>query len=129
MKKIFTLISCLIIVLSLSACGTNMDGTESNGNKSNNSSNNGSSLLDSVMDNTGRDTAQNNAKISSEQAKEIALKHAGLTEQQVSRLEVDFDSDNGVLKYEVDFHYGGMEYDYHISAESGKVISVDKDAD
>lgn len=69
------------------------------------------------------------ARISEEEARDIALAHAGLTADQVSRLRVEFDYDDGIPEYEVDFDYDGFEYDYEIHAESGKILSWDKDRD
>ena len=69
------------------------------------------------------------ARIGETEARDIALKHAGLTANQVSRLRVEFDYDDGVPEYEVDFVYDGFEYDYEIHAETGKILSWDKDRD
>lgn len=126
MKKIIALVCCLIFASSLAACGNNTtnDGTTSNGN----TNGNGSSLQSTVDDLTN-DVTQMTAKISADEAKAAALKHAGLTEAEVTGMDVDLDRDNGVLKYEIDFHHGGIEYDYDIDAESGNIISADKDAD
>ena len=68
-------------------------------------------------------------RISETEARDIALKHAGLTADQVSRLRVTFDYDDGRPEYEVDFVYDGFEYDYEIHAETGKILSWDKDRD
>lgn len=126
MKKIFALISSLIIALSLTACGTNMDGNESDGNN-NNSSKSGSSILDSALDRDGSNMNQTNAEISREEAKNIAFKHAGVLEAQITQLDVSLDSDNGVLKYEIDFKHGGIEYEYDINAQNGEILSSKKD--
>ena len=67
--------------------------------------------------------------ISKDEAKSIALDHAGLSENDITRLRVDLDYDDGVPEYEVDFRYGGYEYDYDIHAETGKIRSWDKDWD
>lgn len=69
------------------------------------------------------------AGITAKDAKEAALKHAGLGESQVSDVDVDLDRDNGKLIYEVDFNSGNTEYDYDIDAETGEVISADKSKD
>jgi len=66
-------------------------------------------------------------RISEQEARDIALKHAGFTADQVSRLRVTFDYDDGVPEYEVDFDFDGFEYDYEIHAETGKILSWDKD--
>lgn len=65
--------------------------------------------------------------ITKEEAIAIALKDAGFTEDQVTRLRTEFDYDDGRPEYEVDFHQGGFEYDYEINAETGTILSRDKD--
>lgn len=64
-----------------------------------------------------------------EKAKSTALSHAGLTSAQVSELKVELDRDGGRYLYEVEFKYGGYEYDYEIDAANGKVITFDKELD
>ena len=68
-------------------------------------------------------------KIGEDKAKKIALDHAGLKEADVNHLFVELDFDDGVLRYEVDFHQGQYEYDYDIDAKTGKILSYDKDID
>ena len=65
--------------------------------------------------------------ITKEQATAITLADAGFTADQVTRLRTEFDYDDGRPEYEVDFHQGGYEYDYEIHAETGAIISKDKD--
>lgn len=68
-------------------------------------------------------TASADAKqIAKEEALSIALNHVGLTEDQISRLHIQFGYDDGHPEYDVDFHYDGMEYDYEIHAETGKIL-------
>ena len=68
-------------------------------------------------------------RLTKEEAQRIALDHAGLAAEDVNRLRVEFDYDDGRPEYEVDFHHGGYEYDYEIHAETGKIITWDKDRD
>ncbi len=68
-------------------------------------------------------------RITREQAQEIALKHAGLSKSQVSRLEVEFDYDDGRPEYSVEFRHNGWEYDYEIHAQTGRILSWDKEID
>ena len=65
--------------------------------------------------------------ISKDDAIGIALKDAGFTADQVTRLRAEFDYDDGRPEYDVEFHQGGYEYDYEIHAESGNILSRDKD--
>lgn len=68
-------------------------------------------------------------EITAEEAKEIALKHAGLKKSEVTKLKVERDRDDGIVKYEVEFEKGHMEYDYEINAETGKILKAEKDYD
>ena len=68
-------------------------------------------------------------EISAEEAKAIALKDAGLTEGQVSKLKVHRDRDDGIVKYEVEFEKGNVEYDYEINAATGNILKAEKDID
>ncbi len=123
-KKIIVSLFAVIFAFSLVGCGMN---SKDNGNKNNNMGDTLSDIASGVTDKTGMTSST--AKITSEEAKAAALKDAGLTEADVTNLTTDLDRDDGVLKYEVDFHSGGVEYDYDINAETGKIISVDKDHD
>ena len=65
-------------------------------------------------------------RLTAEEAKAIALKHAGLAEEQVRSLRVEFETERGVPKYEVDFVSNGWEYEYDIHAETGEILSFEK---
>lgn len=62
-----------------------------------------------------------------EQAEAIALEHAGFTADQVSYLRTEYEIDDGIPQYEVSFHEGRWEYDYEINAETGAILSYDRD--
>lgn len=64
-----------------------------------------------------------------EAAKKAAFDHAGVSESDVTKLEVEYDNDDGVMVYEVDFHVGTTEYDYEIDAKTGKVLKAEKEKD
>ena len=74
-----------------------------------------------------------NGRITLEQAKETALKHAGLKADAVTFVKAEQDYENGKLVYEVEFvtNDGGkvVEYDYEIGAATGSVFSYDYDAE
>ena len=95
---------------------TNGITDDNNSNNSNNSSTNGSS---------------NNATTASiplDEAKNIALTNANLTEDAVQFLRTEQEYDDGVLVYEIDFTHGDFEYDYKINANTGEVVSYDRDS-
>lgn len=60
--------------------------------------------------------------IGAEAARAAALRHAGLSAQQVTQLEVEADSDDGRRVYEVEFRCGEKEYEYEIAAD-GTVLA------
>lgn len=66
-------------------------------------------------------------KITLNDAKQIALKHAKLTAKQVKLTKARTDYDDGVKVYEIEFTHKGMEYEYEISAKTGKILSFEKD--
>ena len=69
------------------------------------------------------------SKITAEQAKDIALKHANLTIDKVKFDNIEYDTNNGLDKYDIDFHYNNQEYSYEIDAKTGEILShgVDKE--
>lgn len=67
--------------------------------------------------------------ITPERAKDIALKHAGVTEKDVRGYESELDFDRGRELYEIDFSVGRTEYEYEIDAETGEVIRAEKEFD
>lgn len=67
--------------------------------------------------------------IGPEQARNIALTHAGVSESQVSGLQIQHDQDDGHLEYEVEFCTGSMEYEYTIDGSTGKILKYDCEQD
>ena len=84
------------------------------------------------------DTAQPNTnqtagEITVEEAKTIALSHAGLTADAVTFVKAKQDYDDGRLVYEIEFvttsGNGYLEYDYDIATADGSIVSFDYDAE
>lgn len=63
------------------------------------------------------------AQISPEQAKEIVLKHAGVSPAEAGFIKVKQDFDDGITEYEIEFWKGSTEYDYTVNAANGQIIS------
>ena len=75
-------------------------------------------------------TTTSNGMISSEQAKNAALAHAGLSAGQVSFVRSHLDWDDGRQVYDVEFYTSDYkEYDYEIDAYTGAILSFDADAE
>lgn len=67
--------------------------------------------------------------IGEEKAKKIALEKAGLTTSDVIFDRVELDRDDRVVRYEVEFRQGRVEYDAEIKADDGTILSWEKDLD
>ena len=59
--------------------------------------------------------------IGAKEAQNIALQHAGFQPSEVRMDRADYDFDDGVPEYEVEFYKDKMEYDYTIHALTGEV--------
>ena len=65
------------------------------------------------------------AQISEEDAKAIALEHAGLTDSDVTFTKTKLDRDDGQPVYEIEFRQGSTEYEYEIHSETGAIVKSD----
>jgi len=65
--------------------------------------------------------------LTAEEAKAIALEHAGFTAEQVQFLRAEYEIDARIPQYDVSFREGPWEYEYEIHAETGVILSFEKD--
>ena len=66
-------------------------------------------------------------KLTREQAEKIAFDYLGFTADQVTRLHSEYEIDDGIPQFDVEFHQGDWEYEFEIHAENGRILSYDKD--
>ncbi|MBR1989898.1 MAG: PepSY domain-containing protein [Firmicutes bacterium] len=62
-----------------------------------------------------------------DKAKSIALSDAGIKSSAATFTKAKLDKDDGVATYEIEFFSGNTEYEYEISATSGKILDRDSD--
>ena len=67
------------------------------------------------------------AKVTKDQALQIALDHAGLSAKDVTLPKVKKDHDDGKEVYEVEFHVGFYEYSYNIDVATGVILDFEID--
>ncbi len=70
-------------------------------------------------------TSVNTGYITSNSALEIAKNHAGVSD--IYEVENEFDNDDGISIYEIEFKTSTHEYEYDINASTGEIISTDKE--
>lgn len=69
--------------------------------------------------------ASDKAYIGFDKAKEIALKHADVTD--VTNYEIEMDYDN-IIVYEIEFKVDNTKYEYDIDAKTGDIVKYDIDS-
>lgn len=72
-------------------------------------------------------STESTAGITKADAEKIALDDAGFTADQVQQLHTAYEIDDHVPQYDVEFHVGDWEYEFEIHAQTGKILSFDKD--
>lgn len=70
---------------------------------------------------------ENSGLLTGDQARQAALDHLGFTADQVERLRVEFEMDDRIPQFDVEFYQGDWEYELEIHAETGSILSSDKD--
>ena len=66
-------------------------------------------------------------EITADEAKAIALQHAGVTEADALYIDIDYDRDDGVNEWSVDFATQDTEYDYEIAAADGSIMKSERE--
>ena len=67
--------------------------------------------------------------ITVQEAREAALKGAGLAESEVTFVKTKLDQDDGVMVYDIEFYTASAEFDYEVDALTGRILSADQDID
>ncbi|MCM1060173.1 MAG: PepSY domain-containing protein [Eubacterium sp.] len=86
-------------------------------------------VLESSVEKRKQADTSASGQITLDEAKAIALEHAGFKEDQVRFTKSKLDRDDGVDEYEIEFKANGVEYEYKINASTGKIIEYDVDRD
>lgn len=82
-------------------------------------------LVENGISNTSADGTTE--YITAEEAKSIALSHAGVHENNVFDYDCEFDNEKGRAVYEIDFESMNYEHDYDIDAVTGEIIKSEKE--
>ena len=77
---------------------------------------------------TAKANKANKGYITVDQAKDAALKHAGVSASGVTFSKAKLDKDDGKVRYEIEFYDSKNEYEYEIDARTGKVLEASVDS-
>ncbi len=127
-----TLLGAVLITALLSGCtaNTNQDTSDPSLNHSGTSVTKTEHTDTATGSHSSQESNQNTAMISEEEARQIALSHAGLTANQVTFIKTEMDRDDGRINYDIEFYTADYkEYDYEIDPYTGKILDYDYDAE
>lgn len=80
-------------------------------------------------ENLAASQAATGSPVTADEAKQIALNHAGVAESDTRAMELETDRDNGRTVYEFSWKVGFTEYDYEIDADTGEILSYSQEQD
>lgn len=80
-------------------------------------------------DQHGAGSSTGNVQITEDQAKQIALEYAGVDERNAQHLKIELDYDHGRGEYEVEWYVGRTEYSCDVDADTGSILSFEKELD
>ena len=111
MKKIITLITIIVALMFMCSCvkAPKMSDSKPGPSAENN-------------------TVETATLITEEEAKEIALEKAELTQDDVAFDRIELDFDDGVWMYEIEFIHGTTEYEIELCADNGEILKWEKDS-
>ena len=66
-------------------------------------------------------------ELTQEQARQIALDYLGIALEDAQRLRIQYEIDDGIPQYDVEFYQGDWEYEFEIHEKTGKILSYDRD--
>ena len=123
MKRKLLTMSALALVCGVSvACSSNTSANVNTNSANTNISQENTSSQNNINNNN------TNAKITSDKAKEIALNHANVSQNQVSYINAHSDYDDGIQVYDVSLYVNDVEYSYEINAQNGNIVSYEMDS-
>ncbi len=67
------------------------------------------------------------SRISEQEAREIALSHSGVSENEIEHISVWLDTDDFIAEYKIDFYTQDAEYAYEINSVTGNITDYDYD--
>ena len=118
MKKILSILTLsFVLLLSVVGCAS----PKGNPATPPSSDINNNEQLSSIPD------GSQNAKISREDAKRIALENASVSESDIFDYEAELDYERGILTYDISFETKDFEYEYDINANDGTIIKSEKE--
>ena len=87
-------------------------------------------LENRIRDNAGPSSSAaeaSSALLTEEQVRQIALDYLGIPGEQAERMRIQYEMDDGIPQFDVTVLQGDWEHEFEIHAETGKILSYEKD--
>ncbi len=134
MKKILAATAIGACALTLAGCSVNVSvntttapETETVQSASATTSAQGSSEAQTTASGATTVATETSEFIQESEAKNIAMQHAGVSEQDITFMFAETDYENGRQCYEIKFTKGLSVYEYKIDAKTGDILEFDKE--
>ena len=128
MKKLWFIFSLMLVLIAFTGCALvqTLDRAEDHAEAFvEGQEDKAEQLLESVVETMQVSTSME--AVTKEQAEDIALEYAGFSREQVSGLRTEYEIDDGISQYSVEFRGDGWEFEFEIHEKTGKILSFDKD--
>lgn len=131
-KKVFTVLTLAAAIAVLSGCSADIPAADIGGNMGGAALPQQQNVQQQVQGEQsvgGKAQNNQNGSISADEAKNIALKHAGIEPSDNNYVKIKEEWENGQAVYDVEFYSGNMKYDYDITKAKGEIISYEYEAE
>lgn len=136
MKKLSVLLVVALVAVSLLLAGFAKDSSQkalksNNPNEPNSHHNvvNEVTKSEKSSENPAPPAQTAELKVTKDEAKAVALAHAGVNEADIRNYKVEVDKERNSLVYEIEFDADKYEYDYVVNAETGKIVHSEAEKD
>ncbi len=126
MKALLTVLLTLTLLVLLTACGEKASNADVPTTTTALATSSSSVSTTTPLTSSSATTTTGNL-LTPVEAREIAFADADVSFDDAYDVWVEFDRDDGVPYYEVDFKANGTEYDYAIHAEDGRVLKAERE--
>ena len=132
-QKFLTLLSVLLVLALLTACGAAVQPTAPTqpetapSTPTEEPAPTAEAAPPAPADPAAAAPASQDISLTQTDAEAIALEHAGAAADQVKFLHSEYEIDDRIPQYDVEFYYNNTEYNYEIHAETGEILSFERD--
>jgi len=61
------------------------------------------------------------------EAEDIALRQAGISRDEAENIRTEYEHDDGMAYYDIEFSHNGVEFDIKVNSDDGNIMSFDRD--